>query len=180
MPVPVPARLRAAANFILKPTQRRSILDRRQALIGTGATLAAVATSQVFAQAAAGASQHQHHHHHGGAATSATQIKTVIESAAHCVVTGELCLDHCHDLLAEGDKAMAECAKAVNQLVAVCAALRSVAAQGGTQLKAMAKVALDTCVECEKECRKHEKHASCKDCGDACADCAKACEAVLV
>lgn len=147
-------------------------MDRREMLLGTLA--AAVTTAAASTASAADANPHQHHHQHGGA-----KHQKLIDSAAHCVATGEICLAHCHDLLGEGDKAMAACARSVSQLIAICAALRSVAAQNGTQLVKMAKVALDICKECEDECRKHEKkHSQCKDCADACADCAKHCKAL--
>ena len=51
-----------------------------------------------------------------------------------------------------------------------------IAAQNGTQLMKLVRVAMDTCKECEDECRKHEKHKQCKDCADACADCYKQCK----
>lgn len=150
-------------------------MDRREMLLTAGALAATAATSAFAAdKPAAGHDHHQHHHPAG------LPNKALLESASHCVMTGEVCLDHCHQALRDGDKAMAACAEAVNQLIAVCGALRAVAAQDGTALKAMAKVALDVCKECEEECRKHEKkHQACKDCGDACADCAKACKATL-
>jgi hypothetical protein len=43
----------------------------------------------------------------------------------------------------------------------------------------LARVAMDLCEECEKECRKHaDKHVQCKECGEACAECHKACKAI--
>jgi hypothetical protein len=42
----------------------------------------------------------------------------------------------------------------------------------------MAALVQTVCMDCEKECRKHEKHQQCKDCGDACAACAKECKKV--
>lgn len=148
-------------------------MNRRELLAAAG-VFAATASALAADKPMAGGHEHHHHHPTGNA------NQALIESATHCGMAGEICLDHCHDLLGEGDKGMAECAKSVNQLLAVCGALRSVAAQNGTALKAMAKVALDVCRECEDECRKHEdKHKQCKDCADACADCAKACKAII-
>lgn len=140
-------------------------MDRREMLLGVAA--AAIATTA----GAADDHQHQHHHHH-----DKHKHQALIDSAAHCVATGEICVDHCIELLGQGDKVMAKCARSVNQLIAICTALRSVAAQDGTQLMKMVKVAMDVCKECEDECRKHEKHPQCKDCADACADCYKQCK----
>lgn len=146
-------------------------MDRRDLLAGTGAILAAAAAQGAFAQD----HDHAHHQHH-----AAARRQGLIDSAAECVSKGEVCLDHCFDALEAGEKEMAECARSVNQLVAVCAALRAVAAQDGTQLKKLAKVAMDVCKECEEQCRKHEKkHVECKDCGDACASCYKECKKLV-
>lgn len=150
-------------------------MDRREMLLATGA-LAAVATS-AFAADKPMMDGHQHHHQHH---PKGAPQQALLESATHCVMAGEICLDHCHDLLSDGDKGMGACAKSVNQMLAVVGALRSLAAQDGTALKAMAKVAFDVCKECEDECRKHEKkHQQCRDCAGACADCAKACRSLL-
>lgn len=146
--------------------QRRALMTAAAA-----ATAAFGAMAQTKPKAPAG-SAHAHHHAHGNAG----KYDAVMQSAAHCVMTGETCLAHCHIVLADGEKEMAECAKSVNELVAVCTALRSLAAQGAPRTPAMAKVALDTCLACEKECRKHEKkHSQCKDCADACKACADDC-----
>lgn len=146
-------------------------MDRRDMLAGAGAILAAAATQGALAQG----EPHSHQHHHGKARNQA-----LVDSAADCVSKGEVCLDHCFDVLEQGEKEMAACARSVNQLVAVCAALRSLAAQDATQLKSYAKVAMNVCKECEDECRKHEKkHQECKDCGDACATCYKECKKLV-
>ena len=100
-------------------------------------------------------------------------------SSGDCLQTGEVCMAHCLVLLSQGEKEMAACAQSVSELMAVCSALQILALQDSKRTAAMAKVALDVCVACEKECRKHEKHSQCKDCADACADCAKQCKALL-
>ena len=146
----------------------------RRDLVAAAAAAAATfsALAQTKPKAAAPASHDQHHAHHAGAG----KYDAVMHSAAHCVMTGETCLDHCHQVLGEGDKSMAECARSVNELIAVCTALRSLAAQSAPRLPQMAKLALDTCLACEKECRKHEKkHEQCKACADACKECAAEC-----
>lgn len=144
-------------------------MDRREAMTTVGAlTLAALST-------AAMAEDHNHDHHGHG---SATKFQPLISSAADCLAKGESCLAHCLVLLGDGDKAMAECAKSVNQMLAVCGALEKLAAQGSHWVGAMAKVALDVCTECGRACKKHaDKHAECKACMDACAECAKQCKA---
>ncbi len=135
---------------------------------------AALAMAAVAGKASAQAAPHAHHHMMGADPNAA-----LIAAAADCVVKGQICLTHCLIALADGEKDMFGCSKAVSQTLAVCAALQGLATQQSPYLKAQAKIALDICLECEKECRKHEtKHKQCKDCGDACAVCAKQCKAI--
>lgn len=147
-------------------------MDRRDSLLTlAGASLAAFASQ-------AAANSHQHHNiHHGH---GQTQHDALVAAASKCISTGEACLAHCLVLLAEGDKPMAACAQSVNETLAICTALRSLAGQQSNHTPAMAKVALDACLECEKECTKHaDKHAECKACMEACADCAKECKKLV-
>ena len=139
-------------------------MDRRHLLMtASGIALAAAAGAATTEPADA-----HHHHHEGGS--------PLVESALHCVKTADLCQAHCFDLLAEGDKALAACARSVTQLSAVCNALAVLAAQNSPLLPRYAGVAKDVCKACEEECRKHaEKHEPCKACADACAACAKEC-----
>jgi len=114
-------------------------------------------------------------HHHEGM----TGPKALIDTSAHCVVTGQACLNHCLMLLGDGDTSMADCARSVNEMLAICGALQALAAQNAPALPKLAAVAADTCKQCEDACRKHEKkHQVCKDCADACADCLKECKKI--
>jgi len=144
-------------------------MNRRDALAGTGAALMTALATSAMAQDA----NHQHHHHHEGPAQS------LIAAASDCAAKGQVCLAHCLTLLADGEKGMLECAQSVNQTIALCRALESLAAQQAPLLKALAKVTLDACQACEKECRKHEKHAQCKECAESCVACIKECKALL-
>lgn len=138
-------------------------MDRRQVLLATtGVVMAAAANAATTDQA------EEHHHHPMGGSP-------LLDSANHCVKTGELCQAHCFDRLAEGDKALAACARSVSALIAVCGALATLAAQNSPLLPHLASVAKEQCNACEEECRKHEKHPPCKACAEACADCAKEC-----
>lgn len=145
-------------------------MDRREMLQSAAAlTLVAVAVP------ASSAEDHSHHHHHDGGSPN----QALLRSASDCITTGEVCLAHCLVLLGEGDDTLAGCSKSVNQMLAMCAALRSLAAQQSKYTPALAKVALDVCTDCEKECRKHEKdHAECKACADSCTECIKQCKAL--
>ena len=145
-------------------------MERREML----GTLGALAMAGIAAKTANAAEDHSHHH--GGGA----KFQALIDSTGDCIAKGETCLAHCLVLLGDGDKSMAGCSKAVNQMLALCGALQKVAAQGSKLTPALARVALDACTECEKECKKHEdKHAECKACRQSCLDCIKQCKAAI-
>lgn len=153
--------------------ERRAML---QAAVATGlAALAGGATAA--AKAPAGHDHdHAHMHHHDHAANP---YQALALAAADCVLKGEQCIAHCLVLLANGDTAMAECAQTVNQMLPVCRALQSLAAQASGLTPALARVALEACQQCETACRKHaDKHAECKACLDACLECARLCKAL--
>ncbi len=145
-------------------------MDRSEFIQSTAAfTLAAAAVS------ASAADEHAHHHDHSGG----SKYQPLIAAASDCIAKGEACLAHCLVLLGDGDKTLGACAKAVNQMLALCGALQNLAAQGSTLTPALARVALDACTDCEKECKKHEtKHAECKACRESCTECIKQCKAI--
>lgn len=90
-------------------------------------------------------------------------------AAQGCVDAGTACLQHCLTLLGKGDTSMAECAHAVNAMLAVCKAIGPLAAADSTHLKSAAPLCLDVCTDCEKACRPHlDHHAVCKACAEAC------------
>lgn len=149
-------------------------MNRRQ-LFGTAGALAALAASgTAIAQAAPKPAAKGHQHHHGGGA----KTELLVDALSECINKGETCLAHCLVLLGEGDKSVAGCARSVSETIALCEGLRKLAAQGSPRAAQVAKIARAACLDCEKECRKHEKqHAECRDCAKACAACAKECEA---
>ena len=137
-------------------------MNRRQVLSGVGFLAAATATvEQARSQSAAGVPN---------IALAAT--------AGACVSKGQLCLSHCLDMLATGDKSMAACSKTAHEMLAVCGAMLSLAAQGAPSLPRFAAVCLDVCRRCEAECRKHAQHTPCKDCATACAACQVECKKI--
>lgn len=142
-------------------------MNRREALL-SGAALAA-ATFVGYAKAA----EMEHHHH------AAMVNAGLVAAAADCIQKGQVCLSHCLQLLGQGDKEMAACAKSVNQMLALCGALQSLANQESAYLPQLAKIAMDACNQCEDECKKHaDKHEACKACGESCNACAKECKKI--
>jgi Cys-rich four helix bundle protein (predicted Tat secretion target) len=102
------------------------------------------------------------------------------EAAAQCVRSGEICLQHCLDLLGTGDTSLAACARLVTQMLAVCTAVGPIAAANSRYMPITARLCLEVCTDCERECRKHaEHHAVCKACADACAAAVEAAKRVL-
>jgi Cys-rich four helix bundle protein (predicted Tat secretion target) len=149
---------------------RGNVMNKREWMTSS----AALAVAALAGKASAQENPHAHHHMAGPGLNTA-----LIAAAADCVTKGQICLSHCLDLLAAGEKDMLGCGKAVNETVAICTALQALAAQDAKSLKTLAKLAEETCLACEKECRKHEdKHSQCKDCAESCVNCAKQCKAI--
>jgi Cys-rich four helix bundle protein (predicted Tat secretion target) len=155
------------------------MIDRRK-FIATTATVAATAALSKIALAGneEGRSAHSSHqkHQHG---VDNTPEAALAVAASNCVTKGEACLQHCMDSLASGDTSMANCSKSVREMLVYCNALSKAAVQNSKHLKQLAKIAMETCKECETACRQHaDKHAVCKACADSCAECMKQCKSI--
>jgi len=121
---------------------------------------------------AARAGEHDHHHHAGAEAA-------LTKAVADCIQKGQVCLDHCLQLLGNGEAEMAACAKSVSQMLALCTAVQQLANQNSRHLPKLAAVAMAACRDCEEECQKHaDMHDACKACGESCAACYKECQKV--
>jgi Cys-rich four helix bundle protein (predicted Tat secretion target) len=145
-------------------------MNRRDLMSGATATVVAALSAAAMAEEA---TTHQHHH------MGHSPYQGLIDTSSDCLVKGQACVAHCLVLLGDGDKEMAACAQSVSQILELCGALQGLAIQQSSYVPALAKIALDACQACEKECRKHEnKHAECKACAESCANCAKECKAV--
>jgi Cys-rich four helix bundle protein (predicted Tat secretion target) len=145
-------------------------MNRRELLMGAAALAAAATTGRAFA------AEHDHsmHDHH---AMSSRNDK-LIAAAADCVLKANICLQHCLDLLGQGDKSMAACAKSSSQVAAVCTALQQLASAESKHLPKLARAAMDVCKECEEECKKTEKHPECKACKESCVACYEECKKI--
>ncbi|PWU16018.1 MAG: four-helix bundle copper-binding protein [Bdellovibrio sp.] len=104
--------------------------------------------------------------------------KTLLDYSADCTKKGELCLQHCVESLSTGNKSMAACAASVREMLTYCHALTEGVARKSKHVKALAKIALETCKDCETECRKHKNMEVCLQCAESCAACAKECQSV--
>ena len=143
-------------------------MDRREMLKATaGGLMLAAAGNTVFA--AETAKQPAAHQHTNGA----NKNQSLIDAAADSVKKGQACLGHGLEMLSQAEnKGMAICAMRVNDMVAACTAIEQLASYNSPHLPKMAKVVMDVCKDCEKECRKFEKEEEiCKQTADSCVTC---------
>lgn len=134
------------------------------------------ATALTQASAATDGAQDHSHMNHGQMNHGAARFGALAAAAADCDARGEACLQHCLQMLMNGDTAMAGCAASVRQMLAACRAIHALALQQSTFVTRMAPVVRDICRACELECEKHAAtHDVCRDCRDACVRCAREC-----
>jgi Cys-rich four helix bundle protein (predicted Tat secretion target) len=110
-------------------------------------------------------------------------LQAVIDATNACLAAGNICLARCTDHLAAGMPTMADCQRAVMNMLAVSEAVSKVTAYRNSTTKnqkALAAACAEFCRTCAVECEKHaDMHAECKACGEACRTCAKACDAFV-
>lgn len=104
---------------------------------------------------------------------------SLIDDTQDCIKTGNLCLDHCIELVAQDDTSIAACISTVRAMLPALASLLTLASANSKHVSAMAKVCIDLCEDCRVECEKHaHHHLACKTCMESCERCIKACKAV--
>ena len=146
------------------------MLDRRD-LLTAGVGLVAFAS---VARAADEAAQKP------AAGGSSEGQQALAKAVAQCITAGNACLDHCLTLLGSGDTSLAECAKSVPDMLAVCNATEVLVTSKAGYVKSAVQLCIEACTDCERACRKHEDHhAICKTCAEACAATIKAARAYL-
>jgi Cys-rich four helix bundle protein (predicted Tat secretion target) len=134
-------------------------LSRRELLLGLGAVAAAAGAGNVMAAMEG----HDHSRH-------TAQQPDVLAATNDCLDRGRRCIAHCLVSFREGDTSLADCAAKVHEMQAICEGFAYLLASNSTYVKAYAGVCEQACRDCEKECRKHEKHIECTACADACAE----------
>lgn len=95
---------------------------------------------------------------------------------ADCIAACESCATKCLDV--ENVKMHIECIRTDRDCADICALTLRLLNRDSNHLNEILKVCIDTCVSCEKECRKHD-HDHCQKCADACHQCHQACEEYL-
>ena len=146
-----------------KPKHRPHQTNRRAFILG-GVALAVSAAASTNLLAAS--DDHTQHHHH------ASRNSDLINAAIDCVTQGQLCRDHCIELVKIGDTSIADCLDVVTDTISMCKTLTQLAISHSPHLKTFAQVCMNVCKDCEKECLVHkDKHKECKDCMESCAKC---------
>ena len=172
--ISAPVRPIRAASVFFDLSFVSHINMNRRSFVGSAAavSLAALSTAAIAAE------EHQHGDH-AAAKAAPNPYDAARLAAAHCLSAGQVCLDHCIRQLSKGDTSMAQCAKSVNQMLALCGALQSLAAQNSALTPALAKVCAKACKECADACKEHAAHhAECKACHESCLACIKECEKI--
>jgi Cys-rich four helix bundle protein (predicted Tat secretion target) len=155
--------------------EQEEIMNRRELL---GAAIGGASLAMVANKALAEEDEHMEHVDHS--AHAHLPNAELSKAARNCVSAGDLCVSHCLALFTMGDTSVAACAKSVYQMNAMCETLARLASAGSEHLPALAKVCRDVCLDCEKECRKHENvHEICKACAESCKTCAEECKKVM-
>jgi len=148
-------------------------ITRRGLVVGAGAVATMASARLAFAGTEADAS-------HYTEAKAYKKRAALVEAANGCISTGRACLSHCMETFLAKDTMMAACALAVEQMLAVCPALATLAASDSKHLPVMAQACIAVCEDCERECRVHQEHqAECRNCADACAALIKEAKKVL-
>jgi Cys-rich four helix bundle protein (predicted Tat secretion target) len=148
-------------------------MDRRQFVIAGGSTVALGIASRAFGAEEQGTAKTTS----TPAALANAKNRELAETAAACVKTGDICQQHCLELLSQGDKSMAKCATTVAAMLPMCRTLEALSIQGSPHLAEFARTCGKVCRDCEAACKVHASHhQACKDCMESCTRCAAACE----
>lgn len=149
--------------------------DRRTMILALGAAAAAghataaglACAQQPSSQPASPSSKRAQGHQHSHIDRQ-DKARTAV---AQCITSGEACLAHCLELLGAGDTSLAECSKAVHDMLAICRAFGALASSGSPFLSKIVALCKEGCERCEKACDEHaDKHEECGDCRDACGE----------
>ncbi|MEY4767061.1 MAG: hypothetical protein RI907_3734 [Pseudomonadota bacterium] len=140
------------------------------------------ANTSSAAKTPAPAKPSDHLHHHGAAASGAStaeapthegcmprRYNAIVAPFQACTSAAAVCISHCQVLLAQGDKAMAECLRTALDCDVVCNAALKAANLNSDFTPALLKPSIEAMQACVKACHPHvDHHAECRACHDAC------------
>jgi len=153
---------------------RRDVLTAATALAGAAAVAGVAGADDPGEHAShqvAGFSGEEHEYFE---AVAYKRRADLVAATNACIAKGQACISHCMETFLMDDTTMAECAMAVQEMLAVCNAMAHLAAYDSKNLGPMARACAAVCEECEKQCRVHEEHQ------EECRACAEGCAALLV
>lgn len=142
-------------------------MKRRQLI--SSSLLAGAGSALLGSQLLASTDKDEHKHHKSH--SSRKLPEELLETLSECKTAGLVCLNHCIEHLASGSSMLKDCAASVQDMLPVVEATHSMVSQGTASSKTMARLCIEVCEACEKECRKHKKMAECMACAEACEDC---------
>lgn len=109
-------------------------------------------------------------------------LRKVADTARECAASAKICISHCTQEFAKGNKMLAACQAITVNTMAICEALEMVTTMDSlpkAELTAFVESCSDICELCAKECKKHKKHDECLECAKACEACIKACQRLV-
>ncbi len=143
--------------------------DRRSMLVAMGGAATAghasavglACAGQAASQPGAGGHTHAHVDRQDG----------LRETVGRCIVAGDACLAHCLEALGAGDTSLADCSKAVHDMLATCRGVGPLAATNSPLFSAVAKLCVAACERCRDACEPHiDMHPECRNCHDRCVE----------
>ena len=159
-----------------------SRLQRREIIAGLAGLGAALTSAATLAQSSNPTAADHGRKDAPSPVAHSGQHKAVIASTAECLRAGRACLARCTDHLAAGMDNMADCQRAVMNMLSVVGAMADVVGFANAtpaNIRSLAMTCARFCDTCAEACEPHAAHhAECKDCREACLACAKACNAL--
>jgi Cys-rich four helix bundle protein (predicted Tat secretion target) len=142
-------------------------ISRRDILLG----LSAAAAAAYAGAATASGDEHEHSEHmhkKHDHSKHKVQLPDVLDAVNLCLDKGRRCTAHCLVTYQEGDLSLADCASKVHEMMAICEGFAYLLSANSEYTKAYANLCAQVCMDCERECRKHDQHIECRACADAC------------
>jgi Cys-rich four helix bundle protein (predicted Tat secretion target) len=102
------------------------------------------------------------------------ELTSFAELLSRCSLKGQICLHHCEDRLAKGEKEFGPCNTSVQQMVIICDATGKLASMNSVRVKEMLEACINSCQACKDACDEHKAHwahgmhLDCKDCSEIC------------
>jgi Cys-rich four helix bundle protein (predicted Tat secretion target) len=144
------------------------MMQRRNALAWMAGS-AAAAPGVLLAQAGAPAAHDHNAMTKAAAARMPRRYDALVAPYQGCVQAARVCIAHCQQQLAQGDKSLAECLRTALDTDVVCNATLQLAGLNSRFTAEQARASIAVMQACVDACKEHaQHHAECKTCHDAC------------